>query len=152
MVKVELKMGKYKWSPKQEEGGSVITTYSETCVVKGKTHSGHVPCSGASLGGMAGGGDERENGELSLWNCEAGAGPGGMLGRSTTSNARCSDDALPRGSREEDSALPWPAPSSFSVRETQLDFSKLLGKESQENYFINKASCLLLQFTVEKTP
>lgn len=26
-------------------------------------------------------------------------------------------------------ALPWPAPSSFSAHEMQLDFSKLLGEE-----------------------
>lgn len=47
-------------------------------------------------------------------------------------------------------ALPWPAPSSFSVHETQLDFSKLLGEESEKNYFISEASCLLLQLTMEK--
>lgn len=32
-------------------------------------------------------------------------------------------------------ALPWPVPDSFSAHEMQLDFSKLLRKEPEEDYF-----------------
>ena len=66
MVKVELKMGKCKWSPKQEEGGSVTTTYSYTYVIKEISPSDHVLRFVSSLRETAGGGDAIEKGELSI--------------------------------------------------------------------------------------
>lgn len=34
-----------------------------------------------------------------------------------------------------EAALPWPVPDSFSAHEMQLDFSKLLRKEPEKDYF-----------------
>lgn len=121
-------------------GGSSHTLH----VVKEKTHSVRAPRHWAGRWLAVG---MKEKGRAFCENCEARAKPR----RHTTSNAKGSDNAL-WSCLGKKGALPWPAPSSFSAHEMQLDFSKLLGKEPQKNYFTVKHQVLLLQFIVGGTP
>lgn len=90
--------------------------------------------------------------ERERWRTERGGLAGrGQARRAGTGRAR-KGLRMPFGSSGRVRALPWPAPSSSSAHETQPDFSKLVGEESQKSYCISEVSRPLLHLPRRRHP